>query len=211
VRDGATQVFGDPTNPSLTSLKDYAELADDADARARLAEAFNITFSAWDEEIRASGGLTHLIETAGGYPQLLAQMQATVRDDAIGHLGSDRENDYYDSVMASYAAIVGLRSITRASAAQFSVATIERQMPLLGKNTFSTRQFYDHLARLAEEVYNGTRVMVDQVMPSGEKQYYKSQVEALTKLRDQAGKNEKKDLSPPPGVLPKDPAGLYPN
>jgi hypothetical protein len=208
VREGATQVFGDPTQPSLKSLKDYASIADDPNASARLAEAFNITFGQWDEEIKASGGLTHLAETAGGYPQLLAQLQASVREDAIGHLGSDMEKDYYDSVMSSYGAIVGLRSLTKASAASFSVTAIERELPLVGLNSFSTRQYYDQLSKLAEQVYNGTRTMVDQVMPADEKLYYKSQVEALGKLRDKS-KGERKKSSGLPELVPSDPAKLY--
>ncbi len=213
VREGATQVFGDPTQPSMKSLKDYATLADDPESRSRLAEAFNITFGHWDEEIKASGGLTHLVETAGGYPQLLAQMQAGVREDAIGKLGSDQEKDYYDSVMSSYGAIVGLRSLTKASAAAFSVTAIERELPLVGLYTFSTRQYYDQLSRLAEQVYNGTRTMVDTVMPPNEKLYYKSQVDTLGKLRDSSrdsskGKSKSSKSSLPP-LVPSDPAGIY--
>lgn len=210
VREGATQVFGDPSQPSLRSLKDYADIADNPEARARLAEAFNITFNDWDQEIKASGGLTHLIETAGGYPQLLAQLQANVREDAIGKLGSDIEKDYYDSVMSSYGAIVGLRSLTKASAASFSVTAIERELPLVGLNSFSTRQYYDQLARLSEQVYNGTRTLVDQVMPASEKQYYKSQVDALTKMKNQSksepGTGQSNSNLP---ALSSDPAGLY--
>jgi hypothetical protein len=212
VREGATQVFGDPTQPGMQSLKDYATLADDKEASGRLAEAFNITFGQWDQEIKAGGGLSHLIETAGGYPQLLAQLQASVRDDAIGKLGSDQEKDYYDSVMSSYGAIVGLRSLTKASAASFSVTTIERELPLVGLNSFSTRQYYDQLSRLAEQVYNGTRTMVDQVMPPQEKLYYKSQVEALTKLRDKSPRNNNsKQLPGLSGRPNNDPADLYPD
>jgi hypothetical protein len=208
VREGATQVFGDPSQPSMKSLKDYAPLADDKAAADRMAVAFNITFSNWDQEIKEAGGLTHLVETAGGYPQLLAQLQASVREDAIGKLANDQEKDYYDSVMSSYGAIIGLRSLTKASAAQFSATAIERELPLVGINTFSTRQYYDQLHRLAEQVYNGTRTMVDQVMPPEEKLYYKNQVEALGKLRDQSkGSGNKKAL---PGLGPRDPGGLYP-
>jgi hypothetical protein len=199
VREAATQVFGDPTQPKLKSLKDYAPLADNAQSRAKLAAALNLTFDELDKKEKEAGSLLTLIERYGGVPQALAESKAAVTGDAIKSL-SPQERDAYDAIMSTYGAVVGLRSLTKASAAQFSVKKLEQELPLPGINSTSSRQYYDQLSRLAEQVYNGTRTLGDAVMPKEEKEFYKKQVGELLKLK-QGGSASR--TSPPPKSGPK--------
>jgi hypothetical protein len=169
VRQAATQIFGDPSQPDLKGLKDFANVADNKESRDRLGKALRLTFTSLDQATGganiaagagpvslSTGGLGTLLQNAFSVPQKVAEQQAQIMQDAIKDL-TPEEREAYDATMSAFGTIVGLRSLTKASAAQASVATIEREMPVIGVNTTSSSQFYDQLQRLAEIVYNGTQ------------------------------------------------------
>lgn len=169
VREAATQIFGDPAQPDLKGLKDYMSLADNPQSRDRLGKALRLTFEGLNQATGgahiaadagpisvSTGGIGSILQNYFGVPQKLAEQQTNIMQKAIGDL-TPEEKEAYDSVMSSFSTVVGLRSLTRASAAQASVAAIERELPVIGVNTFDSRQYADQLQRLAEVVSNGTK------------------------------------------------------
>lgn len=195
VREAATQILGDPTQPNLKSLKDFAYLADDPEAKKRVANALRLTFDGLEQQEKAAGSLTSLLKNYSGVPQALVASQTAVMQDVLGKLTPD-ELEAYNAAMSSYGALIGLRSLTKASAAQFSVSALERELPLPGINSMNSKQYYNQLSRLAEEVYSGSRSIP---FPPEEKAYYKKQVDELQGLAK--GKNDK--LTAPPANLSK--------
>jgi len=179
VREAATQLFGDPTQPDLKSLRDYADIAGDAKAQKSLANALQLTFSGLEAQEKASkGGLRELIGNYAGEPQALVGSQTAVLQDVIGSM-APREQEAYNATMAAFGTIIGMRSLTKASAAQFSIKALEREVPLFGINTFSKPQFYDKMAHLAEQVYNGSRTLP---IPQGEKDFYSNKVKEFRQM-----------------------------
>lgn len=156
VREANTQIFGDPTQPDSKSLKDYAALADNPQSRERLGKALQLTFDELHQAETANGSMMQLLKNYGGIPQALASSKSKIMQDAIGKL-SPEERDAYDTTISSMSTVIGLRSLTKAPATQFSIRAIERELPIVGVNTTDSRQFYDKLAKLGEVVYNGTR------------------------------------------------------
>jgi len=170
VREAATQVFGDPSQPDLKGLKDYMQLADDPKARERIGTALRLTFDGLNQATSggahisaeagpvsvSTGGIGQLFTNWLGVPQKTAEQQTKIIQDAINKM-TPEEKEYYDSVMSAFSTVVGLRSLTRASAAQSSVSAIERELPIIGVNTTDSKQFADQMQRLAEIVYNGTK------------------------------------------------------
>lgn len=201
VREAATALFGDPANPNLPSLKDYASIADNPQSRTKVAKALNLTFDELDRQEKQAGSLLTLIERYGGVPQALAESKAAVTGGAIKEL-SPKERDSYDATMSAYGAVVGLRSLTKASAAEFSVRKIEQEVPLIGINSMSSAQYYDQLARLARQVHNATQTIGDAAMPKEEKEHYRKQMDELLKLKEGSGK-QKSRMSAPPKAGPK--------
>lgn len=169
VREAATQVFGDPSQPNLKGLKDYIDLADDPKSRERLGKALRITLDGINDASHggnvsvgagpvaiSAGGVGTWLQNVLHVPQGVASSKNDIIQGALKDL-SPKELEAYDSVMSAFSTVVGLRSLTRASAAQGSVQAIERELPLIGINTQNSGQFADQMQRLAEVVYNGTK------------------------------------------------------
>lgn len=170
VREAATQLFGDPTQPDLKGLNSFGHLADNSESRRRLGTALKLTFDQFNKatggaaihadagpvSFSAGGGVMQVLENAFGVPSKLAEQSAQIMQTAIAKL-TPEEREAYNATMGAFGTIVGLRSLSRASASQASVATIEREMPVIGINTTDSKQFQDQMARLAEQIYNGTK------------------------------------------------------
>ena len=170
VREGATQVFGDPSQPSMKSMKDFATMADDPQARQRVGKALLLTFNEMSKatgesgitgaagpvSVHAGGGVIDLMEKYFGVPAAQAQQSNKIMQQAIQAL-TPEEREAYDATMSTFATLVGLRSLTRASASQASVGAIEREIPTIGLFTADSAQFQDRLQHLAEVVYNGSK------------------------------------------------------
>lgn len=181
VREASNQLFGDPTQPNFKSLKDYAKIADDPEASKRLANAVRLTFDGIDQQEKSHGSIVNLLKLYGGVPQSLVAAEAAAVRDTINKLKPE-EQQAYNTIMSAYGTIVGLRSLTKASAAQFSIRRLEQELPIPGFNSNSSKDFYDKLSRLAQEVYGGTRTIPEGVMSKQEKEYYKNQVDELLRL-----------------------------
>jgi hypothetical protein len=113
-------------------------------------------------------------KNTSGFQQALADSRAQVLAGAVGKL-TPEESDAYDATMATFATVVGLRSLTRASSAQFSIQRIESELPTIGINTLNSRTFYNKLSRFGEEIYNGARTIPRMVFDKpGEYEFYQS-------------------------------------
>ncbi len=204
VREAATQLFGDPSQPDIKGLKDFASLADNEKSRKRLGKALKLTFDSFSKatgesgihagagpvSLNASGGVIQLIENAFGVPPKLAEQSAQIMQNALKDL-TPEEREAYNATMSAFGTIVGLRSLTRASAAQSLVATIEREMPIIGVNTTNSDQFADQMTRLAEIVYNGTKGV-----PKAMWEQTPGLLDRIQKLPSEAKKMKKSGASP---------------
>lgn len=175
VREAATQLFGDPSHPELRSLASFAKLADDPAASANVAKAVRLTFDGINTEINNSGGLWTYMNTVGGVPGLLAAAKAQLQKANMPL--KPEEQAAYDAVMSSYSTVIGLRSLTKASAAQASVTKIENEIPIPGYNVANSQQFYDQLSKLAEVMANGMRTLPDYAMSPEDKKYFSDLVD----------------------------------
>lgn len=161
VAAAVTEIFGDPRQPDLHPLQSYAKLADNPKSQERIGKAIQLTLNGFgdgikDAAIGVGAGPIHI--SAGGWgtwldnklkgPQAAAGSQAKTLRDVIGQM-TPEEKDAYDSTMATMSTMAGLRSISRQSAAMGSLALIERELPKIGLNATTSRQFYDQLQRTA--------------------------------------------------------------
>lgn len=167
--ESVSQVFGDPAHPEIKPLLGYAELADDPKSSARLGKALKMTFDSLNEASGggnvavgagpvsvSAGGIGTWLQNALGVRPAVADQNAKMMQKAIADL-TPQEREAYDAEMTAFSTAVGLRSLTKASAAQGSVRAIERELPLIGVNVASSKQFYDQMQRLAELSINGVR------------------------------------------------------
>ena len=200
IREAATQLFGDPTQPGMKSMKDFSYLADDPAARQRLAKAFLITFNGLRDREEKTGGIWNLIQMYGGMPKAIAEARSGVREDVMNELkGHPDELEAYDTTMNAYGSITGLRTLNKGIASETSVQKIENEMPLVGINSVTSDQYNDQLSRLAENVYSGSRTMFKSIMPQDEKDYIKAQVMGLKKNKSGANRQV---ATPPPTAAP---------
>jgi hypothetical protein len=195
VREGATQIFGDPSQPGIKSLKDYAYLFDNPEARKRMGEALKMTFDTLDNNSTEGGGIWEYLQTVGGLKNAIASARASAQAESKSNL-TPKERDAYDAIMSAYGAVIGLRTLTKSSASNFSAKKLEQELPLPGINSVSQADYLRQLSRLAEYVYNGTRTLT---LPLEEKEFYKNQVEELSRLADSGKVPSRKKQTPPPG------------
>jgi hypothetical protein len=169
IREAATQIFGDPSQPDLKGLISYGQIADKPESREKLGKALKLTLDGMDEatggaHISASagpisvgtGGVGSVLTNYFGVPQKVADQQNKIMEQAVAGL-SPEEREAYDSTISSLSTIVGLRASTGAPATNTSIRTIERELPVIGVNTFDSKQFADKMQRLAEVVNNGAK------------------------------------------------------
>lgn len=168
VREAATQILGDANNPDSPALKDFADIADNPKESKALANALQLTFDHMEAKEKAQGGLTELLANYGGLPQALVDSETGVMKDVVGKL-SPRNQQAYDATMAAFGAMTGFRALNKSSAAKFSVQSLERELPLIGRTAFSKAEFNNKLSHIAEQVHNGMRSLP---IPEDEKKYY---------------------------------------
>jgi hypothetical protein len=170
VREADTQVFGDPSQPDMKPLASFAYLADRKESRERLGRALLLTFdemrratgesgitgAAGPLSVHAGGGVVDLLEKYFNVPAAIADQTNNIMQQAIQSLTKE-EREAYDATISTFSTIVGLRSLTRASAAQASVAAIEREIPTIGLFTADSANFNDKLQHLGEVVFNGSK------------------------------------------------------
>lgn len=194
VRLAANQLFGEPNDPNFKGLKDFASIADDRAASKRVGDAIKLTFDGLKVNEKAHGDIVNLLRFYSGSPQALVSAQVSAMQDALKGL-NDEERQAYDAVMATYGTIIGLRSLTKASAAKFSAEKLEQEIPTF-INTADSKQFYDKLGKLAKEIEGGTKMIPPSIMSQEDKQFIRDKADEMNRLAQ--GGTSKKPLTPPP-------------
>ena len=206
VREAATQIFGDPSQPSMRSMRDFSKLADDPKSREKIGKALLLTFdgmskasgeagitgSAGPVSLHAGGGVIDLMEKYFGVPAAQAAQVNETAQKAVQDL-TPEEREAYDATMSTFATVVGLRSLTKASASAASVGTIEREIPTIGLYTADSQQYLDKLQHLAEIVYNGSKGV-----PKGMWDQNPGLYEFIQQLPSQTGQMKKSAAPPSP-------------
>jgi len=161
IQEATMQFIGDPEK-GIRGLKDFSALADKPDSVKRIGEVLNYIFDDMDSSTGgahisagagpvsvSTGGLGELLQNAFDVPLEIAQQKTRMYTDAINKL-TPEEQEYVNSVMSSFAASVGLRSLSRASAAQASVRSIERELPTIGVKggVVNSKAYDDKMKRL---------------------------------------------------------------
>lgn len=189
VREGYRQILGDPTQPEFRPLSSYVDLVDKPDSKKRLKQAFQIWLGEYDAA-RRSPGFFQFVEDLTGMTNYVRETQANVRARAVQNL-TPEEQYYFDSAMSAFATSIGLRTLTKGSAAKFSATAIEREIPLIGLNAQTRYQFYDQLSRLAEAVYTGADSIPRAMFHKGEFDHMKAAPADMRRKRDAAEKAAK--------------------
>jgi hypothetical protein len=185
-----TQLFGDPSQPSFKSLSDYAYLADKVKSNDRVGKAVELTLQKLGESEKKAGSMLTLLQNYGGVPQALMSSQVALMRDVVGELEKHPgEMEEYNTIISSISTVMGLRSLTGASAAMFSVEALERDVPIPGINVFSKAAFNNKMAKLAENVYSGSRTVP---LDPKERKFIEDQVKRFS------GGEGKSRTAPPP-------------
>lgn len=203
VRLAATQLFGDPNNANFKPLSDYGSLVDDPAARDRVATAWNLIRAHMDDAgaDAHSGDLITLMRNYSGTPGAVAESEAEKMKDTLDAL-KPREAEMLNRLFSTYGTVIGLRSLTKGSAAKFSAKNMEQEVPVPGMNVRNSRQFYDKLGTLAEEVNNGWKGVPPMMLTKGEREYDQKQQEELAG-KAKGGSTKSGGRSTPPNASSK--------
>lgn len=199
VRLAATQLFGDPNNANFKPLADYGSIVDDPSARDRVATAWNLIRAHMDDAgaDAHSGDLITLMRNYSGTPGAVAESEAEKMKDTLDAL-KPREAEMLNRLFSTYGTVIGLRSLTKGSAAKFSAKNMEQEVPVPGMNVRNSRQFYDKLGTLAEEVNNGWKGVPLMMLTKGEREYDQKQQEELAgKAKGGSTKSGGRSTTPP--------------
>jgi hypothetical protein len=152
-------IYGDPQNPSVPSLTDYAKLADDPHAQKVLGEAFKLLDQQMGEI--SDPGVIQTLGTAAGWANFRAQAEAGAQQ-AAGTEMTPQEREYFDTAIASMADIIGARAATGQSPARFSVRAMQNELPLIGlSGTADQASYLTKLETIGRQVQVGLNGMPD--------------------------------------------------
>lgn len=210
VRLAATQLFGDPNNANFKPLADYGSIVDDPSARDRVATAWNLIRAHMDDAgaDAHSGDLITLMRNYSGTPGAVAESEAEKMKDTLDAL-KPREAEMLNRLFSTYGTVIGLRSLTKGSAAKFSAKNMEQEVPVPGMNVRNSRQFYDKLGTLAEEVNNGWKGVPPMMLTKGEREYDQKQQEELSTKAKGSSKGKAKSAPPSATSDPESAADAY--
>ena len=152
-------LFGDPQNPSVKSMADFAELADDPHAQLVLGKAFKLL----DQEMGeiSQPGIIATLGSAAGWAGFKAGVEAGVQREA-GTDMTQQEKEYFDTAIASMADIIGSRAATGQSPARFSVKSIQNELPLIGSSSVTDKTSYlTKMGTIARQIEVGLNGMPD--------------------------------------------------
>ncbi len=132
-------LYGDPQNPDVKSIADFASLANSPHAQKVLGAAFKLL----DEKLGTvkDPGLLATLANASGWENYKAEVEAGVQQRA-GSAMTSQEKEYFDYALAGLADIIGTRGATGQSAAKFSVNAIQNEFPLIGTSSVTDKNSY---------------------------------------------------------------------
>lgn len=210
IRGAATQLFGDPTNPNFKPLSAYGDVMDDPAAQQRIAAAWNLIRKDGDEARgdATSGDLITMMRNYSGTPGAVAESEAEKMRETLDAL-KPKEAEMINRLFSTYGTLPGLRSITKASAAKFSMLNMEREVPIPGMNVRTKRAFYDKMQTLAEEVNNGWKGVPPMMLNKGEREYDLKEQEELAGKAKGTSKGKAKSAPPSAATDPESAADAY--
>lgn len=194
VREAYSQIVGTSDFPNAPSLMNYATIADDPARRKKLANALTATFDGMEVPEKARGSIMNLIEYWAGIPAATISAKVSTMADIIG---KELENDpelqrAYNAEMAMIGTATGLRALTKAGVAEANVRRAINELPLIGINSFNSRDMYDKMRRVMMEVYTGAKKTP--TMAAQEKSFIENKVNELERLAAGTG------IRQPPGA-----------
>lgn len=152
-------LYGDPQTPTVKSMADFADLANDPHAQRTLGAAFKLLDQRMGE-IKDPGILATL-GTAAGWQNFRAEVEAGVQQ-AAGAAMTPREKEYFDQAISSMADIIGARAATGQSAAKFSVNSIQNELPLIGTSSVTDKNSYlTKMQTISRQIRVGLNAMPD--------------------------------------------------
>ena len=152
-------LYGDPQNPDVPSMIDYAKLANDPHAQKVLGEAFKLLDQQMGEISDPS--ILQTLGTAAGWANFRARAEAGAQQ-AAGTQMTPQERAYFDAAISSMADIIGSRSATGQSAARFSVRAIQNELPLIGlPGTPDTASYLTKMQTISRQIRVGLNAMPD--------------------------------------------------
>lgn len=169
VREAVTQLFGDPEHPEVKTLKDFASLGEKPEVQRRVGQALNVIFGGLEEATGgahisagagpvgvSTGGVGSVLQNYFGVPQKVAEQKSEIMQKVMAGL-TPEEREYVNASVAAVSTMIGLRSLTKAPATESTMKALERDIPLWGKNTFTTRDFADKMQHLGMLINNGAK------------------------------------------------------
>lgn len=183
LRTAATQLFGDPTQPDFKGLESYEKIADSKEAHQRMGRALRLTMDGMKQSSEGGsasagggginlglGGVATWVQNALNMKPAIADQQTKMMQDAVASL-TPQEREAYNATLGAIEGVVGLRKLTGASPAQFSVDAIKQMVPMIGVNTFDGKQFQDKMQRLGAEVVGGSQGIPDAALDPESKKF----------------------------------------
>lgn len=167
VKEAAAPLFGSADDPNIKGLADFGDLLEKPEAIEPLKTALQYTFDQLDNNSGHSSGsgFSDWMANSAGWTAAKADAESNVKQNIFNQISDpslrDQVMQAYDATMTAFGTAVGLRKLTGASAAKFSVKAIENELPVLGVNTFNQQDLFDRLSRLAVQVKNGANSTVD--------------------------------------------------
>jgi hypothetical protein len=203
VTEATNRIFGDPSNPDAPNLSNFGDLANNPDSQNRLGKAIQLVYDSLDSSSGGAKGtgFWDWVKNESGFSAALASARAKVLSGSIGLL-TPREKEYVDSFIASMSTVVGLRSISRASAARYSVALLEQELPAIGKGASNATQYYDKLEQLAGVVKAATTgTEKTGVWDPTQLKYAQDLPKKMADLKDKASQSERVKVVSSDGIV----------
>lgn len=152
-------LYGDPQNPQVKSMADFADLANDPHAQKTLGTAFRLLDQQMGEI--SNPGILATLGNAAGWGNFRAQVEAGVQQKA-GSAMTPREKEYFNTAIASMADIIGARAATGQSPARFSVQFMENELPLIGSSSVTDKNSYvTKMDTIGRQIKVGLNAMPD--------------------------------------------------
>ena len=152
-------LYGDPRNPTVKSMADFASLANDQHAQKVLGKAFQLL----DQEMGdvSDGGVINTLGSLAGWAGFKASVAARIQREA-GSAMTPAEKEYFDTAIASMADIIGSRAATGQSPARFSVKAMQNELPLIGSSSVTDQSSYlTKMNTIARQIEVGLNAMPD--------------------------------------------------
>ena len=167
VQEAATSILGDPAT-GITPLDSFAHIAADPKSMQRVGAAVKTAVDQMADQVKTQPGMWQTLSNSSGFTAAKQEIANSVLSNQLKAMTPD-EQRAFDALLTAYSTGIGLRSLTRASAAQFSAQAIENEYPIPGYNSVSAAQFYDQLMRLTQQIYNGSKTVPTMSQPMRER------------------------------------------